>query len=170
MPGPTLYKYFRADKSKRQSIGNGVGRNSRMLTEGGSNFIGDVLDWSDHGNNSMSCQEAIDALQGVNPTMYRKQAKDMLEQRALPKSFAYGKIKKNTLKLQTTTTEWTSITYQSQWNWYEFFMSMFDNLWRKNGRICNNNGKTFGQFMQHFVLVLDEACIMADAGGNIRMI
>ena len=38
------------------------------------------------------------------------------------------------------------------------------------GGICKKTGKTFGELMQHFVLILDEACIMADAGGNIKII
>ena len=49
-------------------------------------------------------------------------------------------------------------------------MSMFNDLWRKNGGYAKKTGKTFGELMQHFVLGLDEACIMADAGGNIKNI
>ena len=47
---------------------------------------------------------------------------------------------------------------------------MFNDLQRKNGGLCKKTGKTFGGLMQHFVLGLDEACIMADAGGNIQII
>ena len=47
---------------------------------------------------------------------------------------------------------------------------MFNELCRNNGGTCKNTGKTFGELMQHFVLGLDEACIMADTGGNIKII
>ena len=70
MPGPTLYRYCRANRSKRQLIGNGVGPNSTLLTDGDINFMGDVRDQSDCGNNFMSRQEAIDGIQELNPTLY----------------------------------------------------------------------------------------------------
>ena len=132
---PKLYKYCRSDKSNRQSIGNGVGPNSTLLNDGDINFTGDVLARSDHGNNGMGRQEEIYAIQEVNPTLDQKQAKDLLERRVLPKSYADGKIKKKALKAQATTTEQTAITYQSQWRWYDFFTSMFNDLQRNNGGI-----------------------------------
>ena len=91
MPGPTLYKYFRSDKSKRQSIGNGVWPNITLLSDSDITFMVDVLAQSDCGKNFMSRQEAIYAIQEVNPTLDWKQAKDMLERRVLPKSYADGK-------------------------------------------------------------------------------
>ena len=87
IPGPTLYKYYPDNKSKRQSMGNDVRPNSSLLTDGDINFMGNVLAWSDHGNNGMSLQEAIDAIQEVNPTLDRKKAKDLLERHILPKSY-----------------------------------------------------------------------------------
>ena len=168
MGSPTFYTYFRANKSKRQSIGNGVGPNRRLLTDGDINFIADVLVRSDRGNNGTSRLEAMDYIQEVNPTLDRKQAKDLLERRVLPKAYSYGKIKRKTLKAQATTTERTAITYRSQWRWYSFVTSMLNDLRRKNGGLCKNNGKTFGDLIQYFVLGLDEACIMEDAGGKFQ--
>ena len=135
MGSPTLYTYCCSNKSKRQSIGNGVGPNRRLLTDGDINFIGDVLARSDRGNNVMIRLEAMDAIQEVIPTLDQKQAKDLLEQLVLPKAYANGKIKRKTLKVQATTTELTDITYQSQWRWYSFVTSMFNNLRRKNWRL-----------------------------------
>ena len=87
------------------------GVNRRLRTDGDINFIGDVLACSDRGNNGMSRLESMDAIQEVNHTLDQKQAKDLLERRVLPKAYADGKIKRNTLKLQATTTEQTDITY-----------------------------------------------------------
>ena len=71
MGSRTLYTYCHSDKSKRQSIGNGVGPNRRLLNDGDINFIGDALARSDRGNNFMSRLEAMDAIQEVNPTLDR---------------------------------------------------------------------------------------------------
>ena len=109
-----MYTYCRAEKSKRQSIGNGVRPNRRLLTDGDINFIGDVLARSDRGDNDMSHLEEMDAIQEVNPTLEQKQAKYLLERRVLPKAYADGKIKRETLKVQATTKERTAITYRSQ--------------------------------------------------------
>ena len=59
---------------------------------------------------------------------------------------------------------------QSQWRLYGFITDMYNDLRKKNVGICKNTGKKFGELMQHFVLGLDEAYIMSDAGGNIRII
>ena len=99
MGSPTLYTYWSADKSKRQLIGNGVGPNRILLTDGDINFICDVLARSDRGNYGMSRLEAVDTIHEVNPTLDRKQAKDLLERRVLPKTYADGKIKTKTLKV-----------------------------------------------------------------------
>ena len=109
----------------------------------------------------------MDDIQEVNPTLDRKQAKDLLERRVLPKDYADVKIKRKNAKVQATTTERTDITYRSQWRWYSFVTSMLNDLRRKNGRLCKYTDKIFGELMQHFVLGLDEACIMPDSGGNI---
>ena len=78
IPGPTFYKYSRANKSKCQFIGNGVRTNITLLTDDDINFIGDVLARSDCGNNGLSRQESIDAIQEVTLRLDRKQAKDQL--------------------------------------------------------------------------------------------
>ena len=118
----------------------------------------------------MSRLEAMDYIQEVNPTLDHKQAKDLLERHLLAKAYADGKIKKNTLNVQATTIERTAVTYRSQWCCYSFVTIMFNDMRRKNGGICKKTGKTFGELMHHLVLGLDEACIMADDGGNIKII
>ena len=74
------------------------------------------------------------------------------------------------MKVQATKMKRTSITDQSQWLWCDFVTSMFNDLWRKNGGLFKNTGKTFRELMQNFLLGLVEACITTDAGGNIRII
>ena len=69
MPHPKLYRYLRDDKLKYQFIGTGVGKNSTLLSDADIDFMGNVLVWSDRGNNVMSCAESMDAFQEINPTL-----------------------------------------------------------------------------------------------------
>ena len=41
-------------------------------------------------------------------------------------------------------------------------------MWKKNTSVCNNTDKTFEELFNHFVLGLDEACIMTYACRNIK--
>ena len=45
----TLYRYCRDDKSKRQLIGNGVGKNSKLLNGDDIYFMGDAMVLADRG-------------------------------------------------------------------------------------------------------------------------
>ena len=170
MPYPTLYRYCCDEKSKRQLIGTSTWKNSTFLNDADIYFMGDVLVWADYGENGMSRAEATDAIQKINPTLDQNQAKDQLDRRTLTKYHADGKIERSTLKAHTTTTEQTSITYQSQWRWYGFGTGMFNEVQKKDMDVCKNTAKTFGELMHNFFLGLDEACIMADDGRNIRII
>ena len=75
-----------------------------------------------------------------------------------------------TLKVQAMTTERTSVTYKPQWIWYGFATGMINELRKNNVGVCKKTGNNFGQLMQNFVLALDGAFIMADAGRNFRII
>ena len=151
-------------------IGIGVGKNSTLLNGVTIDFMGDVLVWEYRGNNGMGRAEAMDAIHEINTTLERKQYQDQLDRRVLTKLHADEKIKRRTLKAQAMKTERTAITYQSQLHWYIFVTGMFDDLRKKNVGVCKDTGKKFGELIQNFVLGLDEACIMADAGINSRII
>ena len=166
----TLYIYCHDDNSKCQLIGTGFGKNNILLNGADIYFMGNVLVWADCGTNGMRHTEFMDAIQQINHTLYRKQAKAHLDRRVLTKACADGKIKRRNLKSQETTTERTAIMYKSQWLWYGFVTGMFNYLRKNNVGVCKKIGKKFGQLMQNFVLVLGEACIMADNGKNIRII
>ena len=51
MRHPTLYRYCRYEKSKRQLIGTGVRKNIILLNGDATDFMGNVLVWEDRGNN-----------------------------------------------------------------------------------------------------------------------
>ena len=69
MPHPTLYRYFRYDKSKHQLIGTGVRKNRILLNGADTDFMGNVLVSEDRGNFGMRCAEAMNDTQEINPTM-----------------------------------------------------------------------------------------------------
>ena len=91
MPHPTLYRYCRYDKSKRQLIGTGVRKNRILLNIDDTNFMGNVLVWEDRGNNEMSCAEDMNEIQEINPKLGCNQYKDHLDRYILTKSHADGK-------------------------------------------------------------------------------
>ena len=47
---------------------------------------------------------------------------------------------------------------------------MFAQLREKNTGIFRLTGKTFGELIPHFVVGLDEMCLMSDAFGDLRVI
>ena len=54
---PTLYRYCHDDKSKSQLIGTGVEKNITLLNVDDIYFMGNVMVWSDRGNNGMIREE-----------------------------------------------------------------------------------------------------------------
>ena len=126
-----------------------------MLNDADIGFMGDVLVWSYYGNNCMSRAEATDTIQEINTTLDQKQANDQLDWHVLTKAHSDGKIERSTLEAQATTTEQTSIMYQSQWCWYGFVTGMFNEVRKKYVDVCKNTAKTLGELMNNFVLGLD---------------
>ena len=85
---PTFYRYCRDEKLKCQLIGTVVGKNITLLNGDDIDFMSDVMVRSDCVNNGMISVEAMDSIQEINPTLYRKQAKYQLDRCVLTKSHA----------------------------------------------------------------------------------
>ena len=109
-------------------------------------------------------------VQEMKPQLTRRQASNQLDRRILPIEHAKGKLKKGTVKAQATSTERSAITFDSQKRWYDFVTALFNKARVDNTGVCKVTGKTYGELMRHFVIGLDEECIMADSAGNIRII
>ena len=135
-----------------------------MLNGADIYFMGNVMVWSDRGYNGMSRAEDMNVIQEINPMLDRRQSKGHFNWLVFTKARADGKIKRRTLKSQATTTERTAIAYQSKWRQYVFSTNIFNDIRKNNMGVCKETGKTFVQLMQHLVLILDEAFIMAYYG------
>ena len=107
----TLYKYGRKEKSKRHKIGKQVGRMPVVSGENTS-FLGDVVVRCDRANNGLTRQEAISTLQELEPDLSRKQATNFFNRTFFQKN--KGKVKKNLVKAQKTTTKRSQITVAQQ--------------------------------------------------------
>ena len=46
---------------------------------------------------------------------------------------------------------------------------MYDLMRTKNTGLCKLSGKSFGGLMPHFIIGLDEMCLMSDCHGNLRV-
>ena len=79
-------------------------------------------------------------------------------------------MKKGLVKAQATTTERTAINIAQQWHWHTLVDQVYDKMRMENTGICNRSGKTYGELMPHFIVGLDEACLMADAHGDCKII
>ena len=47
---------------------------------------------------------------------------------------------------------------------------LYDQLRTLNTGKCNKSGQTFGELIGHFIIGLDEMCLMSDTHGNLRII
>ena len=69
-------------------------------------------------------------------------------------------------KPQATTSDRTNINIAQQYRWHRLVDAEYDNLRVVNIGLCKKSGKTFGEVMSHFIVGLDEMCIMSDFHGN----
>ena len=105
----------------------------------------------------------------INNNLNRKQASDQLNKRVLPESAAAGVLKAMTQKVQATTSDRTNISSAQQFCWHRLVDEEYDLLRTSNTGLCKQSGKTFGEVMGHFIVGLDEMCVMSDAHGDLRV-
>ena len=46
---------------------------------------------------------------------------------------------------------------------------VYDLIRSKNTELCKFSGKSFGEIMPHFIISLDEMCLMSYCHGNLRV-
>ena len=162
IPPLTFYAYIHPDANKRRKLGNGERGKKKLLSDEDVKFAGEVLARQDRANDGYNVQEAMDMLKNLNPDMSRRAASRQLSRRVLPVNHARGILKKKPVKPQATTSDRTNINAAQQWRFHTLVDRVFDELRDANLGKCNKSGKTFGEVFQHFVIGLDETCIMSD--------
>ena len=63
-----------------------------------------------------------------------------------------------------------AITVEQQFWWVSKYEKAVDFLRNKNIGTCRDTGKTFGEIFQYFIIGSGETCIMACAGGSMKII
>ena len=133
-----------------------------------TSFLGDVVVRCDQANNGLTRQEAISTLQELEPDLSRKQATNFFNRTFFQKN--KGKVKKNLVKAQKTTTKRSQITVAQQYRWFKKYEEALNWLRQKNTGFCNRTGKQFGEVIEHFVLGGDEKNLIADADGDVKIL
>jgi len=72
--------------------------------------------------------------------------------------------------VQCTTSDRIAINLPQQYRWHVAIDNEYNFLREKNCVVCAKTKKTFGELMKHFIIGLDEMCIMSDVRGSLRVI
>ena len=170
IPSKSLYNYIHPDESKRFTLGDGSRGKKKILDDNEVEFAGALLTRADRGNEGLSRKEATDMIQEMKPDISRETARRQLSRRVIPVNAAAGMIKGKTQKVQSTTSDRTNINVGQQYRWHTAVTDLYNGLETKNTGLCNKTNKTFPWVMHHFIIGLDEMCLMSDAHGTLHII
>jgi len=83
---------------------------------------------------------------------------------------ALGVLKRTAQKVQATTTGRTNINIPQQYCWHKLVDEVYNYLRTINTGLCQKSGKTFSEVMPHFLIGLDEMCLMSNSHGDLRVV
>lgn len=141
---------------------------ARMTTDE-IKFTGCILARQDRVNNGLM-KEALDLVKEMIPDCSRRAARNAMYRNILPLNNALGVLKHTTQKVQATTTDRTNINIPQQYCWHKLVDEVYNYLRTINTGLCQKSGKTFGEVMPHFLIGLDEMCLMSDSHGDLRVV
>ncbi len=87
----------------------------------------------------------------------------------LPVNSAASVLKKSAQKVQATTSDRTNINVAQQYRWHRAVDEVYDLMRTKNTGLCKLSGKSFGELMPHFIIGLDEMCLMSDCHSDLHV-
>ena len=164
----TFSLYAHDDPNKRMTIGSKPGRPSNVSAED-REFLVQVTVRADKANEGLRPRDVIENLVRLTA----EDPKPLSDAQA--KTYVYKSLRKDprlTNKLviaQKTSSKRSSTDVAAQWRWFENFVKCLDFLRRENTGVCRRTGKTFGELIDHFVVGADEACLMTDNYGSVRV-
>jgi hypothetical protein len=170
VPYDTIYKYVHPDVDKRRILGNGERGRKKLMGDDDVKFVAETLCRLDRANDGASTKEGIDIVIDLVPHLSREQAQRQLTRRVIPEGNNSQILKKNLQKVQATTSLRVNLNIPQQYCWHVAVDGDFKVLREKNIGLCKKSGKTFGEVMAHFIIGLDEMCIMSDAHGTLTVI
>ena len=130
-------------------------------------FAGCVLARADRENDGLSSKEAVDMIQELAPDITQLAAHRQIIYYVLPVNSAALVLKKSARKVQATTSDRTSINVSQQYCWHRAVDEVCDLMRTKNTGLCKLLGKSFGELMPHFIIGLDEMCLMSDCHSDL---
>lgn len=170
IPYNTLYKYVCPRAESRRVLGVGTRGRTQLISDDNVKFIGETFVRLDRSNDGASRKEGTDYVMSTVPNLTRPQASRQLSRVILPKCHEAGLLKKGVQKVQATTSDRVAISLPQQYRWHKAVDNAYKFLRETNIGICKKSGKSFGEVMSHFVIGLDEMCIMSDAHGSLHVI
>jgi hypothetical protein len=114
-------------------------------------------------------KEAKDVIMDLINNLSLSQAAKQLSRRVLPENSKAGVIKAMTQKVQATTSDRTNISLGQQFCWHCIVNEEYNLLCMSNTGLCKRSGKSFGEVMGHFIVGLDEMCLMSDAHEDLHV-
>ena len=106
-------------------------------------------------------------IQELAPDITRLAAHRQIICYVLPENSAALVLKKSARKVQATTSDRTSINVSQQYCWHRAVDEVCDLMRTKNTGLCKLLGKSFGELMPHFIIGLDEMCLMSDCHSDL---
>jgi hypothetical protein len=169
IPCKTFYKYVHPDKTKRLVLGDGSRGKTKLLTDNEVKFTGAILACQGRANDGLSRKEAKDLMMDLNTNLSQDQASRLLPRRVLPESAKAGVLKAMTQKVQATTSDCTNISLGQQFCWHRIVDEEYNLLRTSNTGLCRRSGKSFGEVMGHFIVGLNEMCLLSDVHGDLHV-
>jgi hypothetical protein len=169
IPCNTFYKYIHPDEKKHLLLGDGSHGKTKLLTDNKVKFAGAILAHQDHANDGLSRKETKDVIMDLNTNLSQSQASKLLLRRVLPESAKAVVLKATTQKVQATISDCTNISLGQQFCWHCIVDEEYNLLRTSNTGLCKQSGKTFGEVIGHFIVGLNEMCLMSDVHGDLRL-
>ena len=169
IPRRSFANYANDDLSKRFKIGSKVGRPS-LVSEEDHEFLVELIIRADRANEGLTSREIIHILVSLTAETDNPLSVNQAETYVYHTLHHDEHLKSKLVRPQKTTGKRSMTSVAHQWRWHKNVSDALDFLRKHNTGLCNLTGKTFGELIDYFVIGADEACLMADAHGNLRIV
>ena len=115
-------------------------------------------------------KQAIDSIVDLKEKLSQNEASRQLSRYILPQGAAANVIKSTTQKAQATTADRTIINLPQQYCWHTLANALFSQLRETNTGLFRKTWKLFGELISHFIVGLDDMCLVSDAFGDLHVI
>lgn len=147
---------------KRLSSGIEFKERKSLTTAEEREQIAVIIRARDRNNNGMSRTEIVRMIMDI--TMANSMDVALNHYKYLMKKKMLPKVTNNTVKVQKTTTKRSQVTIAGQLRWH----ALIEDVWKEQLSL-NSHIKNFADLHPHFMLNLDETCIMANEG-SVRIV